>query len=77
MKKLLALLLCAALCLSLIACQFSDAPSILPTFDDWLSGSGYQTTTTLNPDGTVTTTLTPPTPTASKPTTVAWKFRPE
>ena len=70
MKKLLALLLCAALCLSLIACQFSDAPSILPTFDDWLSGSGYQTTTTLNPDGTVTTTLTPPTPTASKPTTV-------
>ena len=60
MKRFIALMLCFLLLIGqLAACKPSDS-SILGVFDDWLEGGGYDVSTTTNPDGSLTTTLTPP-----------------
>ena len=60
MKRIFSLLLCLLLILQLAACSLDGDDSILSLFDQWLTDGGYQVTTTRNPDGTSTTTLTPP-----------------
>ena len=60
MKRIFSLLLCLLLVFQLAACNFEDENSILSIFDQWLQDGGYQVTTTKNPDGSSTTTLTPP-----------------
>ena len=76
MKRVVALLLCLVLLLGQLAACNNSAGSILDQFDNWLENGDYSVSTTTNPDGTHTTTVTPPGSTTLPSTTTAPSVQP-